>query len=227
MARGLCSLLRGGLGLLAASLAMVLGLGWCTGALQGPQNALTHDALPYYFEPSLQPRWDAWAAWQRMGSFTLVSQHAQLLGTDVLERAPTVLGFFYAGCASVCPVSVELLRGLQESLGAQVAVPQFLLISVTPRDDSPQVLARYAQRMALPRDWLLATGEPASVYTMARRQLLTELAEPVAGAEPLHANRAFLVDRQRRIRGVYDATLAPEMQRLRGDYLRLLREQGV
>ena len=219
-------LLLGGLGLLLLASSALLGLGWFTGALQGPQTALAHAALPYYRDASLQPRWDAWAAWQRMGEFTLVDQRAQLLGKAWLERAPTVVGFFYAGCASVCPISVALLRGVQESLGRQAA-PQFLLISITPRDDSPQVLARYAQRMQLPANWLLATGEPRAVYAMAREHLLTELAEPVGNDQPLHANRAFLVDKQRRIRGVYDATSVVDMQRLRGDYLRLTREQGA
>ncbi len=213
-------------GLLAA-LAAVLALGWYRGALHGPQNALVHEDLPYYADPSLQPRWDTWASWQRVGRFALVDQHARPLGTEQLVRGPTVVGFFYAGCVSVCPVSVALLRGLRDSLATAVAAPQVLLISTNPREDSPALLARYAQRMALPADWLLATGEPAAVRTLAHRQLLTAWSEPVAGETPPHANRAFLLDRQRRIRGVYDASQPLEMQRLRGDYLRLLAQPGA
>jgi cytochrome oxidase Cu insertion factor (SCO1/SenC/PrrC family) len=211
------------LGLLAGALLLVggaLGLGWLTGTLGAPQNALAQGGLPYYRDASLQPRWDRWSSWQRMGAFALTDHSARPLDAQWLERGPTVVGFFYAGCVSVCPVSVELLRGVQASLPLGQA-PRFLLVSVTPRDDSPAVLSRYAQRMALPVNWTLATGEPQAVFTMARERLLTEIREPLGSEEPMHANRAFLIDAQRRIRGIYDATSVVDVQRLRADVLRL------
>ena len=222
------SLRRSAKKLLAAVLATLASLGllgWLTGALDGPRNALNHPRLPYYTDASLQPRWDRWSSWRHVAAWSLTDHHDRAIDQHLLERRPTVVGFLYAGCSSACPVSLELLRMLDDRLAqsAGLARPQFLLLTTRPEFDTPAALASYAQRLRLPADWVLATGTPGAVRELAR-SLMSDISSPAPGAGPAHAQRAYLLDESRRIRGVYDAGSMVEMRRLAGDWERLRLE---
>lgn len=214
--------------ILALLLLSVLLLGWLTGAMDGPQSALNNAALPFYRDPSLQPRWDLWSSWQRTARFSLIDQHQRAIDQSILERGPSVIGFFYTGCVSLCPISLEVLRGLENLLRKDPggALPHFLLLTVNPEFDSAPALSDYAKRLSLPPDWTLATGKSSEVYGLAN-SLLSDIRTPASGGEPPHAQRAFLLDAGRRIRGVYDASSMPEMTRMAADYRRLIASSAA
>jgi protein SCO1/2 len=211
--------------LVAGAALLLLVLGGLTGALDGPQNALVNDTLPFYRNVDMRPRWDRWSSWQHTSNFALVDQRSRRFDQGLLERRATVVGFFFAGCASVCPVSVEVLREFDAQLGKMPGGvrPQVLLLTVTPEFDTPDVLARYAERLQLPPDWILATGPPRDIDRLAT-SLLSDVRTTAPGVEPAHARRVFLLDLRRRIRGVYDGGSLVEMRRMAGDYARLQRE---
>lgn len=200
-------------------------LAWLTGAMDGRQSAMNNTALPFYSDPSLRPRWDRWASWQSTARFSLLDERGQDVDQALLEKSPTIIGFFYAGCVSICPVSLEVLRGLDTMLEKNLGLtqPQFVLLTVTPEIDTPSALSNYAQRLRLPKDWHLMTGKPAQMHRLAL-SLLSDIRTPALGGEPPHAQRAFLLDTHRRIRGVYDASSMVEMVRMASDYQRLLQE---
>lgn len=212
-------------GLLVGTTFALLTLGWLNGAFDGPQNALVNETLPFYRSVDMRPRWDRWSSWHRTANFALVDQRRRGIDQGLLERRPTVVGFFFAGCASVCPVSVEVLREFDAQLAKTPGSsrPQVLLLTITPQFDTPDVLANYAGRLQLPSEWTLATGQTRDVDRLAD-SLLSDVRTPVDGAEPAHARRVFLLDRQRRIRGVYDGGSIIEMHRMAGDYGRLQKE---
>lgn len=212
---------------LMALILTAVAVGWAKGVMNGPQNALNNDSLPYYRDASLRPRWDRWASWHHTARFSLTGDRGQIVDQNTLEKKPTVVGFFYGGCISVCPVSLEALRKLNDALGKThgAAAPQFLLISATPDDDTPKTLAAYAQRLHLPTDWILATGKSSEVHGLAS-SLMSDVRRPAGGGEPPHLQRAFLLDMQRRIRGVYDAGSMTEMRRMANDYQRLVSEHA-
>ncbi len=217
-------------GALALLLAALVGVGWLTGAADAAsQNALAHDALPFYGDASLRPRWDTWASWQRTAAFALDSQHDRPVTEQDMAGHATVLGFFYAGCVTTCPVSTQLLRLLDTQLHgeggpAAAAPPRFVLLSLTPELDRPRDLAGYAERLQLPAGWTLLTGTPAGMGRLTA-SLWTDTSLRLPGGEPLHAERVFLLDGKRRIRGIYTAASTVEMRRLANDYRRLLAEQ--
>jgi protein SCO1/2 len=215
-------------GLVAVAALVLLVLGGLTGALDGPQNALVNDTLPFYRNVDMRPRWDRWSSWQHTTNFTLVDQRRQRFDQGLLERRATVVGFFFAGCASVCPASVEVLREFDAQLGKLRGSerPQVLLLTVTPEFDTPDVLARYAERLKLPPEWILATGPSRDIDRLAA-SLLSDVRTTAAGVEPAHAGRVFLLDLRRRIRGVYDGSSLIEMRRLARDYQRLQRESAA
>jgi cytochrome oxidase Cu insertion factor (SCO1/SenC/PrrC family) len=227
----------------ALALCLLPGLlltGWLTGAMDGPQNALNNPELPFYTQKNLRPRWDRWASMQQVASFTLQNQREQAVDASLFRRKPTFVGFFYAGCVTLCPISLEVLQQLQAKIGkasgtastistaaaaaagraSGQTMPQFVLLTITPEFDDAKTLAAYAKRLKLPADWMLLTGKPQQVLRLAD-SLNTDISARDANGEPLHGQRAFLLDTQGRVRGIYDATSMTEMLRMQNDWQRL------
>ncbi|HEX8957925.1 MAG TPA: SCO family protein, partial [Burkholderiaceae bacterium] len=187
-----------------------------------PENALMYDALPFYVKSDLMPHWRR-ADKRHIEGMALTDQDGKPFDETVFRRGATVVNFFYSGCATVCPVSMELLDLTRKDLGSEA--PNFLSISVTPLQDNPAALRAYAKKIRLPEQWLLATGIPKQVYAMAREQLLTDIETPGPDGQPPHTERAMLIDTEGRIRGIYDANQAIDLMRMRYD-LRRLRAKG-
>ncbi|MDE2428732.1 MAG: SCO family protein [Burkholderiales bacterium] len=197
--------------------------GWYIGAMDAPKSALNTDELPFYTQQNLQPRWDRWASWQQIAHFSLNDQYGHAIDETVFLSGPSFVGFFYGGCTSLCPVSLEVLRELQGQIAKVpgASQPRFLMMTVTPEIDDVRSLSEYSRRLNLPGDWHMLTGMRAEVKRLAN-SLLTDMEARTSNGEPLHGQRAFLVDKKGRIRGIYAANSLLEMHRMQADYERLM-----
>jgi protein SCO1/2 len=205
--------------LLVAGATWSLWLDW-----RNPGSALAHDTLPFYASADLRPRWDRVSSVLRVDGFEFTDQRKTAVDDGLLDKGPTVVNLFFAGCVSVCPVSMDLLRTLQASFGSQA--PQFVSLTVSPLTDDVRALADYAGKFGLPKDWKLLTGEPKRVEAWARRSLYSDITKIGPDGLPPHTERAFLIDRGHRIRGIYDAGSPHEMVRLRNDIAMLRQEDA-
>jgi protein SCO1/2 len=187
-----------------------------------PDSILAHDTLPFYASADLRPRWDRVSSMLRVNDFEFTDHRKTAVDDRMLDNGPTVVNLFFAGCVSVCPVSMDLLRTLRASLGGEA--PQFVSLTVSPLTDDVRALDDYAGRFGLPKDWILLTGEPRSVEAWARHSLYSDITKLGPDGLPPHTERAFLIDRRHRIRGIYDARSPHEMVRLRYDIARLRQE---
>jgi cytochrome oxidase Cu insertion factor (SCO1/SenC/PrrC family) len=206
-------------GCLIAGAALQLWIDW-----RNPGSALAHDTLPFYASADLRPRWDRVSSVLRVDGFEFTDQHKTAVDDGLLDKGPTVVNLFFAGCVSVCPVSMDLLRTLQASFGSQA--PQFVSLTVSPLTDDVRALADYAGKFGLPKDWKLLTGEPKRIEAWARSSLYSDITKIGADGLPPHTERAFLIDRQHRVRGIYDARSPHEMVRLRNDIAMLRQEDA-
>lgn len=187
----------------------------------GPQgSALDHDELPFYSQADLMPRWDMLSRWHGVGPVALTEASGKALGAEMFAKGPTIVSFFWAGCATACPGSIELLRGMKG--GARV-----LLITDQPLTDTVSVLADYRRRLNLPAEWQLATGRPDAIYGFASRSLFTDVEARGANGIPRHTEINYLIDRRGRLRGIYDAHSPADAIRLQTDVERLLIESGL
>jgi protein SCO1/2 len=99
--------------------------------------------------------------------------------------------------------------------------------SVTPKMDSVAVLKKYAEaKGVISGKWHLLTGDEDQIYAMAKKQYFAgdTIGYYQTGNEFLHTENFILVDKHRRIRGVYNGTLALEMERLIDDITTLKKE---
>jgi protein SCO1 len=193
------------------------------------QNSLENRAkLPYYTDASFAPRWlsESPAAVHAFKSFSLLNQAAQPVNERQLQGGITVVNFFFAGCTTVCPASMAFLRELQleirdsikqagvKQAGVVHTQPRFWAISIDPLSDTPQSLQTFAERMAL-SDWQLLTGSPEQVEQIATQSFFAQ------SRLQAHTERAYLLDGQGRIRGIYNATQRGDLLRLRQDIQQL------
>ena len=109
--------------------------------------------------------------------------------------------------------------------------PDFLLLSHTsdPERDSVSQLKRYADSMGFndPKHWIFLTGTKAALYGAARdsyhiddegnnKQKLAD--------QFIHTQLVALVDKNGRVRGVYDGLKQEELGKLQKDIRALLKE---
>ena len=94
--------------------------------------------------------------------------------------------------------------------------------------DSVPVLKRYAEEKGvISGKWHLLTGKESEIYDLAKKQYFAgdTIGYYQTGNEFLHTENFILVDKLRRIRGVYNGTLPLEMERLADDINTLLKEE--
>lgn len=99
--------------------------------------------------------------------------------------------------------------------------------SVTPTKDSVPVLLDHAQAKGAIKDkWHMLTGGRSEIYQLGRSKYMVEQDWKQALTEEdfLHTENAVLVDRNGRIRGIYNTLNKTDIQQLIGDATTLLKE---
>ncbi len=181
--------------------------------------------LPFYDSADLSPRWTR-SVDHRIADFNLISQSgAPITRADLLGRVH-VASFIYTHCAGVCPSMITQLKKVQASIaGRKDAV--LVSYSVAPQQDTPEALAQFAAQRSIDSDaWKLVTGDAEQIYALARASYFADdgRIDPAipAADQFLHTEKVLLVDREGRLRGVYNATLPHEIEKLTVDLATLL-----
>jgi protein SCO1/2 len=119
------------------------------------------------------------------------------------------------------------MANLQRRLARHGERVHLVTVSVDPETDTPEQLRAYAERYhADLRHWSFLTGPPEQVRLTIRRGFMVAIGDRRAwegGYDILHTSQLLLVDREHRLRGVYDSD-AVGLDRLERDVERLLEE---
>lgn len=148
--------------LAVVSLGAVANLG-CTAGSTGPHPGLTRPAparggsgqpLPERSFYQLESSWTN----DRGRSIRLAS----------LQGRPQIVCMFFASCQFACPVLVQDMKRIEESLTAEArSRVGFVLVSFDSDHDTPAVLAEYRRRHQLGDNWTLLRGAPDDVLELA------------------------------------------------------------
>jgi protein SCO1/2 len=174
------------------------------------------ESLPYYDSLDFTPRWTA--SHHRIGAFNLTKQTGAPLSAVDLRGKIHIATFLYTRCAGICPQIVQRLKAV-DNIVAEMQDVRLVSFSVTPDLDSPGDLAAFgAARGIDPVRWFLLTGDRRTIYRLARESYFADDGRLQAQGAPdtsfLHTEKALLVDKQGRLRGVYNATQAFEIEHL-------------
>ncbi|MDV6235349.1 SCO family protein [Leptospira ellisii] len=195
-------------------------------------------SLPYFKGKDLQPVWletselkDA-TALRGISDFKFVNQEGKTVSSSDLRGSLSVVSFFFTRCSGICPTITDHLKTVQEECAKDGKVRMFSF-SVTPDLDSPEELRRYAQRRGIrQKSWNLLTGPKSGIYKMARESFNADTIAPgerkkgVGPNDFLHSESVYLLDENRRLRGIYNGRSLGSVRELIGDVERLKLESS-
>lgn len=159
-----------------------------------------------------------------VGNFSLVNQDSITITNANLDGKIYVADFFFTSCPIICPkMKTQLLR-VYEKIESSKDV-SILSHTIDPAHDSVAVLKEFATSLGVSTPmWHFVTGEKDSIYSIAETYLVMADEDPEAPGGFIHSGAFLLVDKQRRIRGVYDGTLPDQVDILLND-IDLLRKE--
>ncbi|MBC7758590.1 MAG: SCO family protein, partial [Phormidesmis sp. FL-bin-119] len=136
-----------------------------------------------------------------------------------IEGKIHIANFIFTSCGSICPTMTKNLKIVSDSLRY---LKDFILLSysVTPWIDKPYILKKYKDKNHIAnKNWHFLTGQKGDIYKLARQSYFAEedLGFNKDSTEFLHTEHFILVDKNKRIRGIYNGTLALEMKLLIDD----------
>ena len=89
---------------------------------------------------------------------------------DLLEDKVVVVNFIYTSCENACPLDTARLAKVQQILGDRVGRDIFMYsITIDPERDTPEVLARYAERFHVGPGWLFLTGKEEDILLLRKK----------------------------------------------------------
>jgi protein SCO1 len=188
--------------------------------------------LPFYNTPDFTPLFitseneAAKKITHAIGPFSFSNQYGKQITQKKIEGKIHVANFIFTTCGSICPVMTKNMKLLQQAFANNKEV-EILSYSVTPWIDSVTRLKKYADNNGITKgNWHLLTGSKTEIYRLARQSYFAE--EDIGfnkdSTEFLHTEHVLLVDRRKRIRGIYNGTLQLEIKQLIKDINGLIVE---
>lgn len=150
-----------------------------------------------------------------VANFKLINQNGETITQDDYKDKIYVADFFFTSCQTICPIMTDNMAKIQKAYLDNDDI-MFLSLSVTPDIDSIPVLREYADRKGvIDRKWNVTTGEKKHIYALARKSYFAVVEHGDGGMQDfIHTPNFILVDKQKRIRGIYDGTENDEIIRL-------------
>lgn len=140
----------------------------------------------------------------------LVDHHGQAFTADRMQGKVWIAGFVFTRCPSTCPAVTRAMLDLGERFDRNQIDVELISFSVDPKNDTPQVLSDYADKMgASELDWAFVTGDYEDMSKLVQGGFKLGMGEatPVEEEPELydiaHSTKLALVDEKGDIRGFY------------------------
>ena len=186
-----------------------------------------------------------------VAAFNFTDQNGKAFSQQETDNRVYVTEYFFTTCEGICPKMNANMRRVFDKYKDN---KDFLILSHTcqPEVDSIPLLKAYERKMingtlekrvdgsfnvkdaadssaAITNpNWFFVTGDKAELYKMARQSYLIDNGKPDTSQikdQFIHTQFFALVDKNRRVRGIYDGLKENEIQKLMGDIDALLNEK--
>lgn len=192
------------------------------------------DHLPYYDSAEFTPRWlaadsEALENFHQIPAFQFTNQAGDIVSEKTVAGKIYIVDFFFTTCPGICPKMATNMRVVQDAFKDDAEV-LLLSHSVTPETDSVSVLKQYAELNGCISDkWHLVTGDRKTIYDLGRNYYFVEenLGLQKKESDFLHTENFVLLDKNRRIRGIYNGLSKPSIQQLIADVKTLQKEPAL
>ena len=185
----------------------------------------------YYKLPYLMPEMDETGqvvmvgkdtVFHKIPTYELTDQDGTKFISTQMRGKIYVADFFFTRCGTICPKLSTNLSRIQSVFSADDNVI-IVSHSVDPKHDSPAVLQKYAEKYdARKRKWFFLTGEKKTMYNIAIKGYklpaadASEYDNKIRSIDEtfIHSEKLLLIDKEGYIRGIYDGTYPPDVERL-------------
>lgn len=166
-------------------------------------------------------------------NFSFTDQNRQKVNEHSVDGKVYVAEYFFTTCHGICPKMNANMEKVYEKFKNNKG---FAIISHTsmPETDSVPLMKAYETKMIgkdpnYPAKWFFVTGSKDSLYKMARQSYLLD--NDKNNSENIedhfiHTQFFALVDKEKRVRGIYDGLKPAEITRLGIDIESLLNEKN-
>jgi protein SCO1/2 len=186
-------------------------------------------------------------------AFRFTNQDGKIITQNDTDDKVYVAEYFFTTCRGICPkMNANMRRVYNEYKHDRNFL--ILSHTCMPETDSVHVLKEYEQKMIkgklvrsedgshtikepVPplndtlknRTWHFLTGDKESLYKMARQGYMIDNGKPDSAQnikdQFIHTQFFALVDKHRRVRGIYDGLIESEILKLQADIKELLEEK--
>lgn len=159
-----------------------------------------------------------------VADFSLLNQNGDTISQKNYANKIYVTDFFFTTCQSICPIMTDHMVRIQNEILNDDDV-MLLSYSVTPEIDSVEQLKRYAKLKGVKDSkWNLVTGDRKQIYNLARKSYLVVEDDPENKYGMIHTENFALIDKEKRIRGIYNGISATAIDSLLNDIEHLKKE---
>jgi protein SCO1 len=164
--------------------------------------------------------------YQTIPDFTFVNQYNDSVTAANFKDKIYVADFFFVSCPTICPVMKRQMLEVYKSIQQQTDVA-IISHSIDPRHDTPEVLKKYAEDLGVKgTQWQFVTGDKDKIYDIGQKHyLVTTGQDASAPGGYIHSGAFILIDKQKRIRGMYDGTKTESTKQLIEDIQKLRNEK--
>lgn len=164
--------------------------------------------------------------------FSFTDQDGQTVTQKNMDGKVYVAEYFFTTCTGICP---KMNRNMKTVFEKYRDEKDFAVISHTsmPETDSVPLLKAYETKMLgagphFAARWYFVTGDKDSLYKMARQSYVLD--DPKNNSENIkeafiHTQFFALVDKEKKVRGIYDGLKKDEIEKLEKDIHTLLDEK--
>jgi protein SCO1/2 len=154
--------------------------------------------------------------------FTLTDQTAATFDSQTLANKVWIADFMFTNCTGPCPRMSAQMRQVQTALAAEPDI-RLVSFSIDPARDTPEVMARYAERyQATPGKWFFLTGPRETLQHLNKNVFMLGDVD----ASLSHSTRFVLVDRKSTVRGYFMTDEADAIPRVIAEAQKLLKEKA-
>ena len=163
-------------------------------------------------------------------NYTFFNQDSvQVIFPDIIKNKVTVIGFIYANCPDICPMTTHNMYLTQQKLKKN-SIDDVLFVSVTfdPDRDFPSVLKKFGEIRDIDfKNWVFLWGDKKNTGSILKRFDITALNADSTYLDDgeltysvMHTDRISLIDNESRLKKNYRGSKV-NLEELYNDIIKL------
>jgi len=159
--------------------------------------------LPFFSSETLNPIWQVTPETKRvrMPAFSLIDQNGKPRTESLFNGKISFVAFAFTSCSGFCEPMLRNLNRAAKQVSRQKNA-QFVVISVDPENDTPDVLRAFARKINTDSRWIYLTGDSKTIQALARDTFASPLKKKKDPNDIVHSDHFYVIDGNRYLRGI-------------------------